>query len=567
MKSDIFKSGFEQAPNRSLFRACGLKDEDFKKPFIAVANSYCQIVPGHIHLQEVGKLVCQSIREAGGVPFEFNTIAIDDGIAMGTGGMLYSLPSREIIADSIESMINAHSFDAIYCIPNCDKIVPGMLMGAARVNLPTIFCSGGPMLSGKLEGGENVDLISVFEAVGKYKRGAATKEEVELLERKACPGAGCCAGMFTANSMNCLTEALGLALPGNGTIPAVDPARKDLWRNSAFALIELIKKDIKFLDVLTSKSMHNALCLDMAMGGSTNTILHTLAIAREAGISLDLNAISEISGKTPNLCRISPASNRHIEELNSAGGIMAILKALTEIPNLINTDCITVSCATMGEQLAKAENKDMELIRPVKSAHSKTGGLKILFGNLAPQGAVVKKSAVSEKLMRFSGPARVFDSHDSVCEAILGGKINPGDFIVIRYEGPKGGPGMQEMLYPTSHIMGMGLGESVALVTDGRFSGGTRGACIGHVSPEAARGGPIALVKENDIISYDLEKGTLNIEISEEELETRRKNWVAPAPKVKTGWLARYAAFVTSGSDGAVLSIEEAQKWTSKPGN
>lgn len=560
MRSDIFKGGFEYTPNRSLFRACGLKDDDFKKPFIGVVNSYCQVVPGHIHLQEVGKLVCEAIRDAGGVPFEFNTIAVDDGIAMGTSGMLYSLPSREIIADSVETMVNAHRFDALYCIPNCDKIVPGMMMAAARVNLPTIFCSGGPMLSGKLKDGKAVDLISVFEVVGRYKRGDATKEEVDILERTACPGAGCCSGMFTANSMNCLSEALGLALGGNGTIPAVDPSRKDLWRSSAFALMELIKKDIKFLDIITPESINNALCLDMAMGGSTNTILHTLALSREAGIPLDLKKINGVSKKTPTLCKISPASNRHIEELNDAGGIFAILKELTAIPDLINTDCITVSGRKIGEELEKAKNKDTELVRPINNAHSATGGLRILYGNLAPQGAVVKKSAVSDKLMRFSGPARVFDSHETVCEAILGGKINHGDFIVIRYEGPKGGPGMQEMLYPTSHVMGMGLGESVALVTDGRFSGGTRGACIGHVSPEAARGGPIALVEEGDIISYDLDEGILNIEVSEEELEKRRLNWVPKPPKVKTGWLARYAAFVTSGSDGAVLSIEEALK-------
>lgn len=560
MRSDIIKRGLERAPHRSLLRACGLKDEDFDKPFIGIANSFCQIVPGHIHLQEVGKIVRDAIREAGGVPFEFNTIAVDDGIAMGHSGMLYSLPSRELIADAVETMVNAHRFDALFCIPNCDKIIPGMMMAAARVNIPTIFASGGPMYAGKRPDGKAVDLISVFEVVGRATKGNATREEVEMLESISCPGAGSCSGMFTANSLNCLSEALGLSLPGNGTIPALDPLRKEFWRKSAVALMEMVKKNVKFLDILTPEALHNALCLDMAMGGSTNTILHTLALSREAKIPLTLKDITEISKKTPTLCKISPASNRHIEELKDAGGILGIVKELSKKDGLINLECSTVSGKTIGEALKDIKNLDSELIRPLNNPHNARGGLVVLFGNLAPDGAVVKTAAVADKMRAFSGPACVFDSHDAACKAILGDKIKPGDFIVIRYEGPKGGPGMQEMLEPTSCVMGMGLGESVALITDGRFSGGTRGACIGHVSPEAAQGGPIALIEDGDRITYDLDKETISLEVSDAELAKRRKNWKPIPPKVTTGWLARYARFVTSGSEGAVLSLDEASK-------
>ncbi len=557
MNSDEIKRGIQRAPHRSLLRACGLTDADFDKPFVGVANSFSQIVPGHIHLREVGKLVCDAIKDAGGVPFEFNTIALDDGIAMGHSGMLYSLPSRELIADCVETMVNGHKFDALFCIPNCDKITPGMLMGAARVNIPTIFASGGPMYCGHTSSGRSADLISVFEALGRYSSGTADIKEIDELERISCPGAGCCSGMFTANSMNSLTEAIGLALPGNGSIPALDPARKEFWRQSAFALMELIRQNRRFLDILTPQSMHNALCLDVAMGGSTNTILHTIALSREAGIAIDMKQINAVSEKTPTLCKVSPASSRHMEEVCAAGGILAIMKEIDRKPGLIYRDCVTVSGKTIGEQIDATVNKDRSLIRPIENAHSPRGGLVVLFGNLAPDGAVVKTAAVAESMRKFTGKAVVFESQEEACEAISLKKIKPGDFIVIRYEGPKGGPGMQEMLAPTSNVMGQGLGESVALITDGRFSGGTRGACIGHVSPEAAQGGTIALVQNGDMISYDLDAETITLEVSEDELIKRKKNWQAPAPKVKSGWLARYARFVTSGSNGAVLSLEE----------
>ncbi|MDX9703752.1 MAG: dihydroxy-acid dehydratase [Candidatus Auribacterota bacterium] len=557
MNSDEIKRGIQRAPHRSLLRACGLTDADFDKPFVGVANSFSQIVPGHIHLREVGKLVCDAIKDAGGVPFEFNTIALDDGIAMGHSGMLYSLPSRELIADCVETMVNGHKFDALFCIPNCDKITPGMLMGAARVNIPTIFASGGPMYCGHTSSGRSADLISVFEALGRYSSGTADIKEIDELERISCPGAGCCSGMFTANSMNSLTEAIGLALPGNGSIPALDPVRKEFWRQSAFALMELIRQNRRFLDILTPQSMHNALCLDVAMGGSTNTILHTIALSREAGIALDMKQINAVSEKTPTLCKVSPASSRHMEEVCAAGGILAIMKEIDRKPGLIYRDCVTVSGKTIGEQIDATVNKDRSLIRPIENAHSPRGGLVVLFGNLAPDGAVVKTAAVAESMRKFTGKAVVFESQEEACEAISRKKIKPGDFIVIRYEGPKGGPGMQEMLAPTSNVMGQGLGESVALITDGRFSGGTRGACIGHVSPEAAQGGTIALVQNGDMISYDLDEETITLEVSEDELIKRKKNWQAPAPKVKSGWLARYARFVTSGSNGAVLSLEE----------
>lgn len=554
MRSDMMKKGLERAPHRSLLYACGVKKEDIDKPFIGVANSFCEIVPGHVHLNQVGEIVKKAIREAGGVPFEFNTIAICDGIAMGHTGMKYSLASRELIADSVESMAMAHPFDGLLCIPNCDKIVPGMLMAAARLNLPAVFASGGPMLAGTRKTGEKTDLITVFEAVGQKTLGKMDDATFTELEQISCPGAGSCSGMFTANSMNCLCEALGVALPGNGTIPAVDPKRVELWKAAAKRAVEVAKAGLKFRDIVTRKAFENAMALDVAMGGSTNTILHTLAVAREAGVDFTMKDMHEISQKTPYLCKLSPANNRHIEELETAGGIMAILKELGKKKGIIDQSAQTVSGKTIGEQMAATENRDTTLIHPLEDPISPTGALVILYGNLAPEGAVVKKGAVAPVLWKFTGRARVFASQEEACAAILvPGNIKPGDFVVIRYEGPKGGPGMQEMLSPTANVMGMGLGESVALLTDGRFSGGTRGACIGHCSPEAAAGGPIALIEEGDTISYDLEACTISLDVPEAELAKRRAAWQAPEPRFKTGWLSRYQRYVTSGSRGAVM--------------
>jgi dihydroxy-acid dehydratase len=524
------------------------------KPFIGVCNSFCEVVPGHIHLREVADIIKAAIREAGGVPFEFNTIAICDGIAMGHEGMKYSLASRELIADCVETMVRAHCFDGVVFIPNCDKIVPGMHMGAARTNVPSIFASGGPMLAGKT-GDRPTDLISVFEAVAQYTTGELEEASLEALECSACPGAGSCSGMFTANSLNCLTEALGMALPGNGTIPALDPARVQHWKKSGARIVELVKQGICYRDIVNRRAIENAMVLDMAMGGSSNTVLHTLAIAHEAGIEgFTMKEMHEISLKTPTICKLSPASEQHIEELQAVGGIMAILKEVAKKPGLLQLEAPMVSGKTLGEQIAEAGDPDGRVVRPLAEAYSPTGSLAVLYGNLAPEGAIVKRSAVAPAMQKFSGRARIFESQEDACAGILKkGNIQPGDMIIIRYEGPKGGPGMQEMLSPTANVMGMGLGESVALLTDGRFSGGTRGACIGHCSPEAAAGGVIALVEEGDTISYDLEACFLTLEVDEATLAVRRAAWKPRQAAITDGWLGRYARFVTSGSEGAVL--------------
>ena len=553
MKSDAVKKGFQRAPHRGLLRACGLKDEDMNKPFIGVANSYCDIVPGHIHLNEVARKVKQAVRDAGGVPFEFNTIAICDGIAMGHTGMKYSLASREIIADSVESMIKAHCFDGLICIPNCDKIIPGMLMASVRLNIPTIFVSGGPMAAGKDSDGNAVDLVSIFEGVAQFQAGKIDEKKLHDLERTGCPGRGSCSGMFTANSMNCLCEAIGIALPGNGTILATNPERDNLYKAAGKQILTLIDKDIKPLDIITKKSIDNAFMLDMAMGGSTNTVLHTLAIANEAGIEYDLERINKISEKCPNICKVSPSSSWHVEDVDSAGGISAILKEISKVPGLLNSDCLTVTTKTIGENVASSEIKNLECIHSLDNAYSKTGGLAILKGNLAPNGSVVKAAGVAKAMMTHSGPAVIFESQEDACEGILAGKVKTGDVVVIRHEGPKGGPGMQEMLSPTSYIMGAGLGESVALITDGRFSGGTRGACIGHISPEAAVGGPIGLLKEGDIIEIDIPNNKLQVKLTKAELAKRKKSFKPPAPKITKGYLAKYASMATSADTGAIL--------------
>ncbi len=559
MRSNEIKSGFERAPHRSLLRATGAikSDSDFSKPFIGICNSYTDIIPGHAHLQSVGKIVKDAVRQAGGVPFEFNTIGVDDGIAMGHIGMRYSLASRELIADCVETMAEAHRFDGLVCIPNCDKIVPGMIMGAVRVDIPTIFVSGGPMKSGKLKNGSKADLISVFEAVGKYKKGNSTDAELFELEKNACPTCGSCAGMFTANSMNCLLEALGLALPGNGTIVAVDPRREELYCEASKKIIELVQKDIKPSDILSEKSFKNAFALDLAMGGSSNTILHTLAIASEAGVKIELKDINVLSEKTPYLCKVSPATkNVHIEDVDRAGGISAILNELNKAENVLSPEMLSVTANSLGENFSNTEIADPEIIRSINNPYSIRGGLAILFGNIAPEGAVVKTAAVDENMLCHEGPARVFESEEETIEAIYANKIQPGDVIVIRYEGPKGGPGMPEMLSPTSAIAGMGLGDKVALITDGRFSGGTRGACIGHISPEAADRGPIAVVKNGDTIKIDIKNYKLEVDLSEEEIANRLDELEKFVPKIKKGYLSRYSSMVTSASKGAVLELK-----------
>jgi dihydroxy-acid dehydratase len=553
MRSDTVKKGFERAPHRSLLKATGVTDADMGKPFIAVCNSFVEIVPGHVHLNEVGRYVKECVREAGGVAFEFNTIGVDDGIAMGHGGMLYSLPSREIIADSVETMLKAHCFDGMICIPNCDKIVPGMLMGAMRCNIPTIFVSGGPMKAGKTRDGRTIDLISVFEGVAAHKLGNLSDEGLKELEDHGCPTCGSCSGMFTANSMNCLCEALGMALPGSGSVLAVDKKRDEIYRAASFRLLELIRKDIKPRDIATRDAFDNALALDMAMGGSTNTILHTLAVAHEAGVSFDLARIDAISRKTPTLCKVSPSSQYHMEDVDRAGGIPAILSELFKVPGLMKRGCLTVTGKTLEENVAGASSKDPAVIRPLSNAYSKEGGLAVLYGNLATEGAVVKTAGVDPKMLVFEGSAVIFESQDEACEGILGGKVKAGDFVVIRYEGPKGGPGMQEMLAPTSYIMGEGLGDKVAMVTDGRFSGGTRGATIGHVSPEAAAGGTIALVRSGDRIRLDIPARKLDLLVSDAELAERRTKWHLPPKETPAGCLGKYAAMATSASTGAVL--------------
>ena len=553
MRSDIIKKGFERAPHRSLLKATGVKDEDFDRPFIGICNSFIEIIPGHVHLQELGRIVKQAVRKAGGVPFEFNTIGVDDGIAMGHTGMKYSLPSRELIADSVETVANAHQFDGLICIPNCDKIVPGMIMGALRVNIPTIFVSGGPMAAGRTRDGRVVDLISVFEGVGQYKAGKITESQLKELEDHGCPTCGSCSGMFTANSMNCLLEAIGLALPGNGTYLATTRKRRDLLKAAASLILELIHKDIKPRDIVTAEAIDNAFALDMAMGGSTNTVLHTLAIAHEAGVEYPLERLNEVAARVPQICKVSPASRWHMEDVDRAGGVSAILREISKRPGTLHLNQLTVTGKTLGENIAAAEVKDREVILPVERPYSDTGGLAVLFGNLAPQGAVVKTGAVEAAMLTHRGPAVVFESMEEASRGILGGKVKPGDVVVIRYEGPRGGPGMQEMLAPTANLMGMGLGSSVALITDGRFSGGTRGACIGHVSPEAAAGGPIALVRNGDIISIDIPNHTLTLEVGEKELQKRKAAWKPRPPKFRSGWLARYAAMVTSANTGAIL--------------
>jgi dihydroxy-acid dehydratase len=555
MRSDLIKKGFERAPHRSLLKATGVikSDDDFNKPFIGVCNSYIDLIPGHVHLQEFGRIVKEAIREAGGVPFEFNTIGVDDGIAMGHIGMRYSLPSRELIADSFETVVEAHRLDGVICIPNCDKIVPGMLMGAVRVNIPTIFVSGGPMKSGTTPGGEKIDLISVFEGVGEFKSGTINAKKLKELEDFACPTCGSCSGMFTANSMNCLMEALGLALPGNGSILAVAPERKELAKTAARQLLSLVEKDIKPRDILNRASFINAFSLDMAMGGSTNTILHALAIANEAGIGFDLKILNELSDKIPYICKVSPATKKvHMEDVNNAGGISAILNEISKTGHL-DLSRPTVTGKTLGENIAGAEILDKSVIRTIDDPYSKTGGLAVLFGNLAPDGSVVKTGSVGDNMKVFSGPAIIFDSQEAASEGILNGDVKAGNVVVIRYEGPKGGPGMPEMLSPTSNIMGMGLGDKVALITDGRVSGGTRGACIGHISPEAAERGPIAALKNGDIISIDIPNKSINVNLDDNEIEQRLKSLPAFVPKIKSGYLARYARMVSSANTGAIL--------------
>jgi len=551
MRSDLMKKGLERAPHRSLFKAMGYTDEEIGRPLIGVVNSANEIIPGHIHLRIIADDVKAGIRIAGGTPVEFPAIGICDGIAMGHTGMKYSLASRELIADSVEAMAMAHPFDALVMIPNCDKIIPGMLMAALRLNIPTIFISGGPMLAGKLKG-KAIDLISVFEGVGKVKAGKISQKELNAIEDCACPGCGSCSGMYTANSMNCVTEAIGLGLPGNGTVLAVHAARRRLAKEAGMKIMQLLKKDIKPRDIATLAAFKNAIAVDMALGCSTNTVLHIPAIAHEAGIKLDLDLFNEISKKTPNLCKLSPAGAHHIEDFDAAGGIQALMKRISPL-GVINAKALTVSGKTVGENIKSAAVLDDDVIRTLGNPYTKEGGLAILRGNIAPGGGVVKQSAVAENMLVNEGKARVFDAEDDAIKAILGGKIKSGDIVVIRYEGPKGGPGMREMLGPTSAIAGMGLDTTVALLTDGRFSGGTRGAAIGHISPEAAEGGTIGLVKEGDIIAIDIPKKKITLKVSPEELKKRKKEWKPKAPAITTGYLARYAKLVTSASTGAVF--------------
>ncbi|MCS0672134.1 dihydroxy-acid dehydratase [Cytobacillus firmus] len=556
MRSDMIKKGTDRAPHRSLLRAAGVKEEDFGKPFIAVCNSYIDIVPGHVHLQEFGKIVKEAIREAGGVPFEFNTIGVDDGIAMGHIGMRYSLPSREIIADSLETVVSAHWFDGMVCIPNCDKITPGMMMGALRVNIPTVFVSGGPMKAGVDSSGKPLSLSSVFEGVGAFESGQIDEKRLQEIEQVACPTCGSCSGMFTANSMNCLAEGLGLALPGNGTILAVSEERKEFVKRSAKQLMELIKKDIKPRDIVTIDAIDNAFALDMAMGGSTNTVLHTLALAHEAEFEYPIERINQIANRVPHLAKIAPASDYHIEDVHNAGGVSAIINELLKKPDALNGDCLTVTGKTLRENVAGSEILDKNVIRTLENPHSERGGLAVLFGNLAPEGSIIKVGAVDESVGGYHrGPAICFDSQEEALSGIITGKVQEGHVVVIRYEGPKGGPGMPEMLAPTSQIVGRGLGAKVGLITDGRFSGASRGISIGHISPEAAEGGPIAFVENGDIIELDLNNRTINLEISDEEFEKRKANWQGFEPKVKKGYLARYSKLVTNASTGGVMKI------------
>lgn len=553
MRSDSVKTGTQQAPHRSLFNAAGFTEEERKRPLIGIVSSFNEIVPGHINLDKITEAVKLGVAMAGGTPIVFPAIAVCDGIAMGHIGMKYSLVTRDLIADSTECMALAHGFDGLVCIPNCDKNVPGLLMAAARVNIPAIFVSGGPMLAGRVKG-EKKSLSSMFEAVGSVAAGSMSMEELSEFEEKVCPTCGSCSGMYTANSMNCLTEALGMGLKGNGTIPAVYSERIRLAKHAGMQIMELVKRDIKPRDIMTEKAFLNALTIDMALGCSTNSMLHLPAIAHEAGVELNLDIANELSAKTPNLCHLAPAGPTYMEDLNEAGGVYAVMKELTK-KNLLYTDLITVTGKTVAENIEYAVNKDETVIRPIENPYSETGGIAVLKGNLAPDSCVVKRSAVVPEMMVHSGPARVFDCEEDAIDAIKGGKIVAGDVVVIRYEGPKGGPGMREMLNPTSAIAGMGLGSSVALITDGRFSGASRGASIGHVSPEAAVGGPIALVKEGDLISINIPENRIEVQVSEEELSRRKEKWQPREPEITTGYLSRYREMVTSGNRGAILEI------------
>jgi dihydroxy-acid dehydratase len=554
MRSDMIKKGIERAPHRALLRAVGCSSDDWDKPFIGVINSFSEIVPGHIHLPIIARAVKEGIRSRGGVPFEVNTIAVCDGIAMNHPGMKYSLPSRELIADSVEILAQAHAFDGLVFIPNCDKVVPGMLMAAIRLNLPSVFVSGGPMLAGKFVQGNaarSVDLITVFQAVGEVARGKMTKTELQELEVVACPGCGSCAGMFTANTMNCLSEALGMALPGNGTIPAVEARRRQLAYKAGQQVMAALAEDIRPKDVITKDSLYNAFAVDMALGGSTNSVLHLTAIAHEAGIDFPLSLISEISDSVPHICKLSPASDYHIEDLDLAGGIPAIMH---ELSRLLKLEASTILGKPLGDIAKKAKVKNREVIRPLSQPYASTGGISILFGNLAPDGAVVKSAAVASEMLVHRGPARVFDSEEEATAAIMKGKFKSGEVIVIRYEGPKGGPGMREMLAATSLLSGMGMDKKVALITDGRFSGGTRGAAIGHVSPEAAEKGPIAALRDDDMIKINIPKHKLEVELSQKELKQRLASLPSFEPKIKTGYLKRYSDKVSSASNGAVFA-------------
>jgi dihydroxy-acid dehydratase len=560
MRSDTIKRGFDRAPHRSLLRATGqIRDRsDFDKPFIAICNSYVDIIPGHVHLHEFGQVVKAAVREAGGVPFEFNTIGVDDGIVMGHAGMRYSLPSRELIADSVETMALAHCFDAMICIPNCDKIVPGMLMGAARVNIPTVFVSGGPMRAGIDRSGRKIDLISVFEGVGARAAGLIDDTRLQELETFGCPTCGSCSGMFTANSMNCLCEALGVALPGNGTALAKTSEREQLAASAAVAVMRLLESETRFLDIVTADAIDNAMALDVAMGGSTNTVLHVLALAREAGIDYPIARFNEVAERVPHLAKISPAWDGdrqwHIQDVHAAGGVPAILAELARKPGTLRLDARIVAGGTLGEIISAARNGNPACIRHISNPHSERGALCILFGNLAPDGAVVKVGAVEQHEMVFRGPARVFESEEDALAAARECTIAEGTVIVVRNEGPRGGPGMREMLALTSLLKGMPLGASVALLTDGRFSGGTRGLCIGHISPEASEGGPIGLLRDGDVVRIDLAARSIEADLSDSELALRRAEWRAPAPKYDRGWLARYSRLVTNASNGAVLA-------------
>ena len=569
MRSDLIKKGFDKTPHRSLLKATGVikSDEDFKKPFIGICNSYIDLIPGHVHLQAFGKAIKEEVRAAGGVPFEFNTIGVDDGIAMGHIGMRYSLPSRELIADSLETVAEAHRLDALVCIMNCDKIVPGMMLGAARVNIPTIFISGGPMEAGTLSDGTKVDLVSAFEAIGAYSKGDIDEERLKEIEDNACPTCGSCSGMFTANSMNCLLEAIGMALPGNGSILATDSGREVLGKKAARQILKILEADLKPRDIITMESIDNAFTLDVAMGGSPNTILHTLAIAKEAGFEYPVERLNMIAERTPYICKVSPsAPDIHMADVNEAGGVSAILAELAKRDGLLNLDRSTVTLQSLGENIAGAETKNDKIIRRIDNPYSETGGLVALFGNIAPNGGVVKSAGVVPEMLTHKGPARVFTSQDDCLAAIYKGDIKEGDVVVIIYEGPKGGPGMPEMLAPTSAIMGAGLGGKVALITDGRFSGATRGACIGHISPEAASGGPIGAIQDGDIIDIDIPAQKINVELSDEEIHKRLDAKLPFEPKIKKGWIARYTHFVSSADTGAVLSTESSEyKVPAKP--